>query len=63
MCLQELLTRLRMQSQALKQSHHQADTIRTREFEVGRGRELGVDLDDFLKKNRYGTHRVPEQNR
>lgn len=52
-----------MQSKTLKQSHHQADTIRTRQFQVGRGWKLWVDLNDLLKKNRYGAHRVPEQNR
>jgi len=61
--LQKLLSCLLVKSQALQQTHNKADAIGAGEFEIGRRRELGIDLYDFLKEYGDSANRMPQQNR
>ena len=62
MCLQKLLSGLRVKSQALQKSNNEANSVGTGEFEVGRRREFRVDLNNFLQQDSYGANRMPKQD-
>ena len=49
MGLQKLLSCLLMKGKTLEQSHDKTDAVGAGEFEIGWGRELRIDLYDFLE--------------
>jgi len=63
MGLQKLLSCLLMKGKTLEQSHDETDAVGAGEFEIGWGRELRIDLYDFLKEDGDGADRMPKQDR
>jgi hypothetical protein len=60
--LEELLAGLGVEGEALEESDDETDAVGTGEFEVGRGRQLRVDLDYFLEEDGDGAYGVPQQD-
>lgn len=52
-----------MQSQALKKTNNETNSVGAGEFKIGWRRKLTVDLNDLLQQDCDGAYTVPQKNR
>jgi hypothetical protein len=60
---EELGACLGVKREALQQANNETDPVGTGELEIGRRRELSINLNNLLQQYGNGAHTIPEQHR